>query len=132
MSNNLDNWLINIERSPKPDDFDLFDVSEHQPRDSKITQFLKSLVEQFLMSPDVVDGLRSRLPESVLSALDAAIPGTKNLRAGVFGEALSAEIYEHWHAFVIPLRKLRFSGGSPPGTDLLALRLNDTDQITEV
>lgn len=132
MSNDLDKWLLNVVRSPMSADFTVFDVSEQTERDASTKLFLESVIGKFLMNPIVLDGLRAHLGEDVRLALDAATPSTRNLRAGAFGEALSAEICERWHAYVVPLRRLRFSGGSPPGTDLLALRIDGADQLTEV
>ncbi len=132
MPNVLDKWLLNIVRSPNPADFAVFDVTERNALDGSTKLLLESIIGQFLMNPIVLQGLRTSLGEAARLALDAATPSTQNLRAGAFGEALSAEICERWHAYIVPMRRLRFSGGSPPGTDLLALRIDGAGQLTEV
>lgn len=128
----LDAWLHSTQRDSGSADFVVFDVSEHAARDGTTRQLLESLVSRFIFHPKVLEGLRAQLGEKTRLALDAATPSTSNLRAGAFGEALSAEICEQWHAYVVPLRRLRFSGGSPPGTDLLALRIENDTELTEV
>ena len=128
----IDKWLRLKKRVPGPADFSVFEVVEHSPRSSLTIDMLKGLIEKFHFEEEVLEDLRVLLGPEICQALDAATPSTPNLRIGTFGEALSAEIYERWHAFIVPLKRLRITGGSPPGTDLLALRIGDDGSIIEV
>lgn len=132
INSSLDRWLLSTPRTPAFTDFAVLDVSELAERDETTRKLLMTVVSRFLFHPKVLEGLRARLGNQTRLALDAATPSTPNLRAGAFGEALSAEICEQWHSYLIPLRRLRLSGGSPPGTDLLALRINEASELTEV
>ena len=128
----LDIWLGNEKRETELPDFTIFDVSEHSPITNITMRLLSTLVNEFLFEPQVLKDLRAVLGNKMRQALDAATPSTSSLRAGVFGEALSAELCERWHAYVVPLKRLRITGGSPPGTDLIALRVGADDRLTEV
>ena len=132
MGYSIDNWLSNQQRQTGSFDFTIFDVSEHSPRTAFTLELLKELLSRFFFDPQVLKDLRSVLGETAKLALDAATPSTPSLRAGAFGEAISAEISERWHAYLIPLRRLRVTGGSPPGTDLLALRVGEQGRLQEV
>ena len=133
MSNNtIDNWLRNEERHPGLRGFNVFDVTEHSSRTTLTVQLLQALTAKFLFEEQVLKDLRALLGARLCQALNAVIPSTPNLRSGAIGEAMSAEICERWHAYVVPLKRLRITGGSPPGTDLLALRIGEDNQLTEV
>ena len=128
----IDRWLRYSQRDPAPADFTIFDVSECSSRTESTIEFLRVLLEEFFFEPGVLDDLRASLGDRAKLALDAATPDIFNLRAGVFGEALSAEICERWHAYLVPLKRMRTTAGSPQGTDLLGLRIGDAGQISEV
>ena len=130
--NLIDSWLNGLRHSPGSHAFEIFDVTECSPRNESTLALLRDWVSRFLFHPQVIEDLRMLLGESARSALDTTIPSTSSLRAGVFGEALSAEICEQWHAYLVPLRRLRLTGGSPTGTDLLALRIGDNGDLSEV
>ena len=128
----IDDWLNNQQRKTGSFNFTIFDVSERAPRTALTLGLLRNLLGRFFFDPQVLEDLRSALGDTARLALDAATPKTRSLRAGAFGEAISAEISERWHAYLIPLRRLRVTGGSPPGTDLLALRIGDQNRLQEV
>ena len=128
----IDPWLHCEERLPALPGFTIFDVSEYSSITTLPIQFLSELLHKFLFEEQVLQDLRDLLGPQLRQALAAVTPSTPSLRAGVFGEALSAEIIEHWHAYLVPLKRLRTTGGSPPGTDLLALRVEDGNQLTEI
>ena len=128
----MDSWLSNQQRQTGSFDFTIFDVSEQSPRNTLTVDLLGNLLSRFFFEPKVLQDLRSALGDNAKLALDAATPATPSLKAGAFGEAISAEISERWHAYLIPLKRLRVTGGSPPGTDLLALRVAGQNQLQEV
>ena len=128
----IDSWLKGLDRSPNPHGFAVYDVTERSPRNDSTIRLLSDWVGRFLFHPQVIEDLRTMLGENARLALDSAIPSTSSLRAGVFGEALAAEICEQWHAYLVPLRRLRLTGGSPTGTDLLALKIGNNGDLSEV
>lgn len=128
----LNGWLGSVIRNPNAHHFRIIDVTENGARRQETVALVEDILNEFLFEPRVIQDLRAQMGEAAKAALDAATPPTQNLRAGVFGEALAAEIYERWHAYIVPLRRLRITGGSPTGTDLLALRADNGNQITEI
>ena len=128
----LETWLRMDARNLNGYDFPTFDVTERAPRTQPPVRYLATIVGQFFFSSRVLQDLQTQLGELARSILADAMPSTQNLRKGVFGEALTAEIYERWHAYIVPLRKLRMTGGSPTGTDLLALRSEEDGRLAEV
>lgn len=127
----LNTWLASQPREIDQLPFTVFDVTEKIGPDETMLDQLALLMESWVTHPKLIAALRSLLGDAERNMLDVALPSTPNLRAGAFGEALSATICEQWHSYLIPLRKLRFTGGSPGGTDLLALKLAE-GAITEV
>ena len=128
----IDSWLKGLQRSLGSHVFAIFDITEGTPRNDSTVTLLTDWVSRFLFHPQVMEDLWAQLGESARLALNAAIPSTSSLRSGVFGEALSAEICEQWHAYLVPLRRLRLTGGSPTGTDLLALKIGNNGDLSEI
>ena len=130
----LNNWLVRQQRTPSGfDKFDVVDIGELAPPTDAVKIWLKDLLIDARVGSDFLESARNVLGSRMKLLLEAALPNMLTIKRGDFGEALVDAVCQEWHGYEIPVKKLRFAlGGSPRGTDNLAIRLNANLEIVEV
>ncbi|MHB8603271.1 MAG: Hachiman antiphage defense system protein HamA [Nitrosotalea sp.] len=133
----LSEWLENKPRAKASAKFDVIDYLEKPSRNDEIIK--NDLSKIFFQNTLDYDYLK-KLSESIgwertkKEFIEGTIPKKKNMKRGRFGEMLSSSILEEYHGYAIPIHKLQYtitSGQSLPGTDLIAIKKNDSE-ITEM
>lgn len=130
-------WLTCQQRNPCPyTQFAVLDVNERGPISSQVMDHIKNLLISARLDPDLLKVAAQRWGwRGVAQLLTSAQPTAMTARRGEFGEVLSAALLTEFEGYQIPVQKFRFTitpDQSLPGTDLLALKVNDNAAIIEV
>ena len=127
----LDQWLRWQQRNPcEFTQFAVVDIEEKAAPTEAVINWLQQILVDAKVGNEFLESARQALGPRLKALLEAALPQTLSLRRGDFGEALADAVCQHWHGYLIPVKKLRFAlGGSPRGTDNLEIRLNGNREI---
>jgi len=132
----LTDWLSVELTTPPLGTFSTWRVSEISGVESQAVDHLAPAISEHLISPELLALARDKLPPSTLKAfIDSRLPKTTILRRGVLGEVVAVRILEDVHGHSIPVKKLQYrtaSHDSPKATDVLAIKVNNENIITEV
>jgi hypothetical protein len=134
----LEEWLTSVDRTPAPySDFGVVDVTELAEPAEAILDEVSALLRDARVDPSFFRASAQALGwERVEEWLQEAVPVGTTARRGQFGEVLSTAVLEEFHAYVIPLQKLRYAitaGQSLPSTDVLAVAVDEDSQtVAEV
>lgn len=133
----LSDWLKFSTRNPCPySQFDVIDLEEEQDLSPEVRSHLADLISEARFSA----GFLAEMAESpgwdqTKAAIAGQMPRQRNARRGEFGEVLISAILRQFHEYKLPVPKLRFkitSDQSLPSTDVLAIKLDPANKITEV
>ncbi len=124
----LSGWLNREPREPSGfTRFEVVDVTEVRvPNDANV-EAIATAIRDSRVDPDLVREVAQRLGwHRAELMLTGATPRNETTRRGVFGEILAMASLTEFEGWIIPVAKLRHTPApdpSPPGTDILALRL---------
>lgn len=132
----MDRWLVVSVRNPNPySKFSLEDFGA-KPINDEIKKYLLQLLGHARFNPDFLAFAKARLPWDKLKQVqDSRVPRHTTIKRGDFGEVVSAALLEKFYGYVVPVAKLRstvIGNQTMPSTDVLALRLDVSGEITEV
>lgn len=134
----LGKWLNCCNRDPQPyTEFAVFDATHLNTLDEDDKAHLCQLLTSTRFDADYIASMANILGWSNVqsSILSSQMPTQTSVRRGDFGEMLIGAILEEFLDYKIPISKLRYKVTKNQlltGTDLLAIRLNESDEIIEV
>ena len=130
----ISDWLTFKQRESKSGlTFDVIDYDEKSAENSKIiNEDFKNILIQNTLDYDILKQLAESLgwEKTKQEFILKTIPKKKNMKKGRFGEILSSSILEEFHNYSIPIHKLQYvisTDQSLPGTDLIAIKKNDSE-----
>lgn len=116
--------------------FALLEIEEITSPSTKVKDYLKGCYITSRFDTAFLASMADHIGwNNVKEMIDNQLPTTLTIKRGDFGELLTNTILEQFENYMIPVPKLRFKitgNQSLPGTDTLALKLDDEDNIAEV
>jgi len=116
--------------------FNVIDVAELSPPNNAIIEFTAGVVRDALIDPRFLEEASKWLEWPALTDwTQQSKPRPDKLTRGVYGEAIAAEMMRAFHHHHIPVSKLRYTitrGQTLPGTDIIALTLDEHGDINGV
>ncbi len=139
----LNIWLDSNERNPCPySHFKVIDLREKILLSSGIKSHLRDLYVSARFDLHFLESLKGSAAslgwewnKVRKSIVEKGIPTISNFKRGEFGEVLITAVLEQFHDYKIPVYKLRYkitANQSLPGTDIVALGINNEGTIIEV
>ena len=133
---NVDEWLYPVPRTNSTYSFEVTDLKEEISKKPSSAE-LAELLRDSYWDPDHLANLVGRYGgEAVRDKFLRAHDKTRlSVRRGDFGEALSVEYLKKVEGYLVPVMKLRHkivSNQTLPGTDCVAVKLSEEEEIIEV
>ena len=132
----LSKWLSQSERTESAySNFGVIDSEETSTLSSEIKSHLVDLLHFALFDPDELNAFAEHLGWGIRESTGYRVPTADKVKRGDFGEIFVSAMLEQFHGYEIPVQKLRskLTGNQTlTGTDIVALRVSDSDSIEEV
>ena len=133
---NVVEWLYPVPRTNSTYSFEVTDLKEKTSKRPSSAELAELLRESY-WKQDLLADLADRYGyEAVRDKFLRARDETQlSVRRGDFGEALSVEYLKKVEGYLVPVMKLRYkivSNQTLPGTDCVAVKLSEEDEIIEV
>lgn len=133
---NVDEWLYPVPRTDTEYPFEVTDLKEETSKRPSSAELAELLGESYWNQDFLVDVADRYGFEAVRDKFFQARGKTRlSVRRGDFGEALSVEYLKKVEGYLVPVMKLRYkivSNQTLPGTDCVAVKLSEEDEIIEV
>jgi hypothetical protein len=134
----LEKWLECADRAASPyTKFAVIDINEQHEVTDEIKENLRRMLRDALFGNELLEDAAAELGWDWVdeNIIREKAPTLMQIQRGHFGEALMAEILREFYGYEVPVAKLRYAflqNQSPPLTDVIALKLDDSGKITEV